>query len=42
MLEIKTRGERAIRSDVIARKHGLSQRQGLLVDVLAELGSPAK
>ena len=41
MTEVKTRGERVIRRDVIARKHGLNDRQALVVDVLSEQDSVA-
>ena len=41
MTEVKARGERAIRRDVIARKHGLNDRQALVVDVLSERESVA-
>ncbi|MEE9280644.1 MAG: Fic family protein [Myxococcota bacterium] len=36
--EVKARGERAIRRDVMARKHGLSDRQALALDHVLEHG----
>jgi len=36
--EVKTRGERAIRQDVIARRHGLSERQALAIGRVLEQG----
>lgn len=38
MAEVKTRGELAIRRDVIAGEHRLSERQALLVEALLERG----
>ena len=37
--EVKTRGERAIRRDVVARKHDLSDRQALALGYVLEHGS---
>jgi hypothetical protein len=36
MAEVKTRGELAIRRDVIASEHGLNERQARLVEALLE------
>jgi Fic family protein len=41
MDEVKARGERVIRRDVITRAHGLNERQGLVLDVLSERHSLA-
>jgi Fic family protein len=41
MDEVQTRGERVIRRDVIARKHGLNERQARIVEVLSERDSAA-
>ena len=38
MNEVKARGERVIRRDVIAREHGLNERQALAVEALLERG----
>ena len=38
MSEVKQRGELVIRRDVIARDHGLNERQGLAVEALLERG----
>lgn len=38
MNEVKQRGERVIRGDVITREHGLNDRQALAVGVLLERG----
>lgn len=38
MNEVKQRGELVIRSDVIAREHGLNERQALAVEALLERG----
>jgi Fic family protein len=37
--EVKTRGERAIRRDILARQHGLSERQALALGHVLEHGS---
>lgn len=37
MEEVKARGERVIRRDVIAREHGLNERQAQVIEVLLEL-----
>ena len=39
MTEVKQRGERIIRRDVMARKHGLNERQGTALDVLLRKGN---
>lgn len=39
MSEVRQRGELVIRRDVIAREHGLNERQALVVDVLSEADS---
>ena len=39
--EVKARGERAIRRDVMAKEHGLSERQGLALGHVLEHGSLA-
>lgn len=41
MNEVKQRGERVIRRDVLARRHGLNARQALVVEVLLGLDSLA-
>jgi hypothetical protein len=41
MNEVKQRGERVIRRDVLARQHGLNERQALVVEVLLGLDSLA-
>lgn len=38
MDEVKTRGERVIRRDVLVRKHGLNERQAVVVEALLEGG----
>ncbi len=41
MNEVRQRGELVIRRDVIARKHGLNERQAQVVEVLLGLNSVA-
>lgn len=38
MAEVKQRGEQVIRRDVIAREHGLNERQGLAIEHLLQAG----
>lgn len=38
MSQVKQRGERVIRRDVLARRHGLNERQPLAVEGLFEVG----
>jgi Fic family protein len=38
MEEVKSRGERVIRRDVLVRKHGLNERQAVVVEALLEGG----
>ncbi len=37
--EVRTKGEQAIRADVLASEKGLNERQTILVNALAERGS---
>jgi len=39
MNEVKQHGERVIRRDVFVRKHGLNERQAVVVEALLEGGS---
>lgn len=39
MAEVRQRGERVIRRDIIARENGLTERQGLVIELLLTRGS---
>lgn len=41
MAEVRERGEHVIRRDLVAREHGLSDRQALVLEVLAGLDAPS-